>query len=224
MLFCSSSVFQGEFDLVGTTLTLNPVRALGIDYLLPIGTETYALFIKTTGEEELAWQVFLLPFSRELWAFLLVNSVLCMVAIKLFEIYLRCEINPLLHEQTYPNMCCFSFSQLKSQRMLQDDRGFGILQVDRDLLLFREGSAQDPSGRADAVQDLALLHLPGGQRGLDELQGLAHLRAVQPGPQDAVLKPGGAIAIRFSVMKLIIQKVRKLMEIKINSIFIILLG
>ena len=76
-------------DLVGTTLTLNPTRALAVDYLLPIGTETYAIFIKTTGQEELAWQVFLLPFSRNLWTFLLVNSAICMAIIKLFEHYFR---------------------------------------------------------------------------------------------------------------------------------------
>ncbi len=40
---------RGAVDLIGTSLTLRTDRARAVEYLPPIGTETYALFIPASG-------------------------------------------------------------------------------------------------------------------------------------------------------------------------------
>lgn len=81
-----SSIRKDEADIIATSLTLKPERFIGIDYLWPIGTETYALFIKRTSDsEELAWKTFFLPFSYGLWQSLCLCALLSVTLLKLFE-------------------------------------------------------------------------------------------------------------------------------------------
>ncbi len=47
-----NDVNQGHMDLISASVTIKHSRAKGVKYLHPIGTETYALFIPTTGRLE----------------------------------------------------------------------------------------------------------------------------------------------------------------------------
>ncbi len=80
-------VHRGHVDFIATSLTMKPSRAEGITYLHPIGTETYALFVPTSGREEFAWTVFLQPFSTEVWMALAINAAILAVVIRLFYLH-----------------------------------------------------------------------------------------------------------------------------------------
>ncbi len=43
-------IARGHLDLISSSLTVNPSRAHGIAYLHPISTETYALYVPTSGK------------------------------------------------------------------------------------------------------------------------------------------------------------------------------
>ncbi|XP_059096595.1 glutamate receptor ionotropic, kainate glr-3-like [Tigriopus californicus] len=82
-----STLLKGEADFIGASLTLTPTRFEAVDYLLPIGRETYAIFIKTSAQEDFDWKVFILPFSTGLWQFLLFNALIMVLAVKALERY-----------------------------------------------------------------------------------------------------------------------------------------
>ena len=59
---------------------------------VPIGTETYAIFLKyTETDEHLDWTVFADPFSRGVWQFLLMYSFACTLILKALEIIVNEE-------------------------------------------------------------------------------------------------------------------------------------
>ena len=43
-------VHRGHVDLIGSSMTMEPDRAEGINFLHPIGIETYALFVPAIGK------------------------------------------------------------------------------------------------------------------------------------------------------------------------------
>ena len=53
---------------------------------VPLGTETYAVFIKRVMDEDLDWTLYLNPFSFDVWEFLLLYSLACTAAIEFFEV------------------------------------------------------------------------------------------------------------------------------------------
>ncbi len=42
-------IYKSNADMIGSSLTLKPGRAAAVAYLHPMGTETYALFVRSTG-------------------------------------------------------------------------------------------------------------------------------------------------------------------------------
>jgi hypothetical protein len=58
---------------------------------IPIGKETYGVFIKRTQTEDLDWTVFGDPFTRDVWQFLLVYSFVCTITIKAIEVAVNKE-------------------------------------------------------------------------------------------------------------------------------------
>ncbi len=77
------NIARGEVDFAVAPMTLQIARASGIDYLMPIGTETYGLFVKSTGTQELDWTVFIDPFSYKTWIVLLINAAFTAMTIQL---------------------------------------------------------------------------------------------------------------------------------------------
>ncbi len=80
-----SSLLKGEADLIATSLTMMPHRERSVDFLVPIGDETYAIFIKRAVEEDLDWTVYADPFRLHLWKFLFLYSLACTAVIKALE-------------------------------------------------------------------------------------------------------------------------------------------
>ena len=64
------SLLEKKADFIAASLTMRQVRQKVIDYLIPIGTETRALFIKRKHPEELAWRSYFYPFSYAIWPIL----------------------------------------------------------------------------------------------------------------------------------------------------------
>ena len=61
-------------------------------FQVPIGTETYAIFLRhSETDEHLDWTVFADPFSRGVWQFLLLYSFLCTLVLKALEIVVNEE-------------------------------------------------------------------------------------------------------------------------------------
>ena len=80
-----SSVQKGEVDLA-CSLTVTVQRFEAVDFLLPLGTETNAVFIQTNVREGASWVAFLFPFSLTLWKHLLLVGLCCVLAIKAMEV------------------------------------------------------------------------------------------------------------------------------------------
>ena len=83
------TIVDGQADIIATSLTQSPNRSRVLNFMWPIGTETYALFVKRITEEEIAWTVFLQPFSYSLWKGLLVHAILAMMFLKVLEWYIN---------------------------------------------------------------------------------------------------------------------------------------
>ena len=79
------SVLNDDIDIIAASMTVNPERFRGINFLLPLGMETRAIFIKRIGAQELDWTVFLQPFSWELRYSLLGLAALFVVVLKFVE-------------------------------------------------------------------------------------------------------------------------------------------
>ena len=81
-----STLHKGEADFLCTSLTLSPERFRGVHYLLPVGTNTYAVFIlKADAAEVTSWTAFVRPFAMDVWRILLVNALVFLVAVKAVE-------------------------------------------------------------------------------------------------------------------------------------------
>ena len=58
-------------DLIAASLTMSQERYQVVDYLTPLGMETYAIFIKAVDGEEASWRTYLMPLTRTTWVALL---------------------------------------------------------------------------------------------------------------------------------------------------------
>jgi hypothetical protein len=77
---------------------------------IPIGKETYGVFIKRTQTEDLDWTVFGDPFTRDVWQFLLVYSFVCTITIKAIEVAVNKESRYRVSNKavyTFSNVCIF---------------------------------------------------------------------------------------------------------------------
>ena len=79
------SLLMGRADLAASSLTLNPERFTAIDYLFPMGTETYAIYISNPDQESIDWNIYKEPFSLELWVFLGMAVVLLAVLMRVVD-------------------------------------------------------------------------------------------------------------------------------------------
>lgn len=90
------NLLDDDVDFIGTSLTLTLERFSVIDFALPLGKETFALFISRKPSEEYAWFSYFLPFKNQLWLFLFINSLVMISVITLLNgVYYRG--NPLTH-------------------------------------------------------------------------------------------------------------------------------
>ncbi|TRY78277.1 hypothetical protein TCAL_08764, partial [Tigriopus californicus] len=80
-----NSLQKNEADLIGTSVTLNPERYHVVDYLHPLGTETYAIYIGNPKSESADWRLYSVPFSFELWGFLLSAAFALALTIHIME-------------------------------------------------------------------------------------------------------------------------------------------
>ena len=79
-----------EADVVATSLTLTLERNEVVNFVLPVGFETYAIFISKSGaSEEMSWTTFLLPFSDMLWLALFVNALFIACFMRTFHHFLQ---------------------------------------------------------------------------------------------------------------------------------------
>lgn len=78
---------KNEADLIGTSVTLNPERYHVVDYLHPLGTETYAIYIGNPKSETADWRLYSVPFSFELWGFLVCTAFALALTIRIVEFF-----------------------------------------------------------------------------------------------------------------------------------------
>lgn len=72
------TLFKGEADMIGTSLTMTAERAEAVDYLLPIAQQTNTMLIrKSSASEAVSWRTFVAPFSPELWTLMMATTVVC---------------------------------------------------------------------------------------------------------------------------------------------------
>ena len=104
-----------QADLLAASLTLNPERSRAVDYLFPIGTETYAIYIANPDQEAVSngcaflvvnphqslpfclkmdWNIYREPFRTDLWWFLVsavITLAFLVLAINLAYDHIRGE-------------------------------------------------------------------------------------------------------------------------------------
>ena len=69
-------VMQGRMDVVIASLTMTLSREMGVEFMIPLGLETLALYIKTPNGEETTYNTFNAPFSNILWLTLFLFALL----------------------------------------------------------------------------------------------------------------------------------------------------
>ncbi len=77
---------RGHADFIFASLTLTDKRFEAVDFLQPLGSETFALFVPPQGFDERQWLSFLYPLRPETWAFLAANAALLVILVKSFQI------------------------------------------------------------------------------------------------------------------------------------------
>ncbi|XP_059096592.1 probable glutamate receptor [Tigriopus californicus] len=90
-----SSLIKREADIGMAALTINPSRFEVADFLIPLGTETYGIFIRRIGREEWSWQSYLKPFQDYLWIGLVLHVIVVALVIQFLGLVLRGTNRPL---------------------------------------------------------------------------------------------------------------------------------
>ena len=62
-----SSLYQNEMDVAIGPFTLTAERRMAVEFLPTIDTETFALYTKRPTGEEVAWNVYTMPFHVNVW-------------------------------------------------------------------------------------------------------------------------------------------------------------
>ena len=66
-----SNLLDHSADMIAASLTMSEERFSVVDYLPPIGMETYTIVIKAVDNEEISWLTFRMPLRFETWLFML---------------------------------------------------------------------------------------------------------------------------------------------------------
>ena len=61
------NILDQTADLISASLTMSQVRYEVVDYLTPIGMETYSIFIKSVNSEAISWHTYLMPLAKDVW-------------------------------------------------------------------------------------------------------------------------------------------------------------
>ena len=69
------TMLDGGADLASASLTSNFDRSMVVDFLPPIGTETYSLYVRTSDTEELSWGTYANPFTFTLWTVVVATAL-----------------------------------------------------------------------------------------------------------------------------------------------------
>lgn len=70
-----SNLLDNSADIIVGSLTMTSTRFEAVDYLIPIGMETYAIFIKAVDNEDISWQTYGKPLKRYTWMALVLLAV-----------------------------------------------------------------------------------------------------------------------------------------------------
>ncbi len=95
------SLLMDHVDIVASSLTLTPSRHSVIDFLYPMGSETYAIYIGNPGLEDLDWDIYTQPFSQSLWIFLAFSVAALALLIFLIDLAYAKKEGLHLHDQSF---------------------------------------------------------------------------------------------------------------------------
>ena len=71
-----SNLLDHSADMIAASLTMSQERYQVVDYLPPIGMETYTIVIKAVDSEEMSWLTFKRPLRYETWIFMIAVAVI----------------------------------------------------------------------------------------------------------------------------------------------------
>ena len=94
------SVVDQEMDVIVASLTLTNQREMVLDFVAPLGKETYSFYVRTPEGDEFTWSTFLKPFSSNLWLFLvvfaMVYAIFLQIILTVYEVLIGDRIHNLL--------------------------------------------------------------------------------------------------------------------------------
>ena len=126
-----SNLLDHSADMIAASLTMSGERFEVVDYLPPIGMETYTIVIKAVDSEEISWLTFKRPLRYETWIFMVALALIFTFTIHLsgkllmMENKTGLEVNEhfmnkfdirFIHKHTI----CFSQSVHQSDNLLYD--------------------------------------------------------------------------------------------------------
>ena len=71
-----SNLLDHSADMIAASLTMSGERFEVVDYLPPIGMETYTIVIKAVDSEEISWLTFKRPLRYETWIFMVALALI----------------------------------------------------------------------------------------------------------------------------------------------------
>ena len=71
-----SNLLDHSADMIAASLTMSQERFEVVDYLPPIGMETYTIVIKAVDSEEISWLTFKRPLRYETWIFMIAVALI----------------------------------------------------------------------------------------------------------------------------------------------------
>ena len=81
------NIVRAEADFIVASVTETAKCFEAVDFLHPMGAETIASYILRQGLERREWLSFLYPLNTEVWTYLLINSIVLLLALKGLEVY-----------------------------------------------------------------------------------------------------------------------------------------
>lgn len=81
------NLLRGEAEFAVASLTQTTRRFDVLDFLLPMGAESLAFYVPRGGLERREWLSFLYPLRAEVWICLCANSIVLLLALKVFELF-----------------------------------------------------------------------------------------------------------------------------------------
>ena len=81
------SLVKGEADFVSAPITFTPIRSDVVNFLHPIGMETYCVMIKKSPREHYSFLGYLKPFRYDLWVGLALALASVFGVMKAMEVF-----------------------------------------------------------------------------------------------------------------------------------------